>query len=398
MKGIIYELIITTDEHGNFKYDHQSRSKTDIPGKNRVYEYQSTPGHGYLIVPLKKLADLGITREISGCSFLSRTTAHLEEDCDAGAFFKALHAAGERIFYQSTHTNRGSKNLPRYHPAWAENRLIEGCLVILNNGKQGTVKSIDRRYIRVTGEPGQVGLIPTRLWYEYLRTPRVESYCVVHPSLGAFTGFTKQAEKPGDQRDPIWTASGFDGPEIRSYETADKARQFALKHGVSTEVLDECEIVKIDHDPWLLGYADIGTVVRAGIQRWRIDTAAHSRRNGIIRATLKNKCRTLTYGAKVDDDRPVYEHKMYQPGNYIQVPFEIVKEAAENYSIGHLLESHPDGVFISAKHKFEYIRFIQFVLQGHYAETAEWKSDPLWTDGFVREESPANMGASAINF
>lgn len=51
----------------------------------------SDPGHGWLEVPILELAQLGIAADISSCSYISAGMTHvyLEEDCDAGVFFRA---------------------------------------------------------------------------------------------------------------------------------------------------------------------------------------------------------------------------------------------------------------------------------------------------------------------
>jgi ribosomal protein L21E len=62
--------------------------------KTKTYKFISTPGHGYLEVPLKDIHSLGIADKISGCSYLGWDKAYLEEDCDAGVFIEALKATG----------------------------------------------------------------------------------------------------------------------------------------------------------------------------------------------------------------------------------------------------------------------------------------------------------------
>ncbi|MGK9450268.1 zincin-like metallopeptidase domain-containing protein [Acidithiobacillus caldus] len=55
------------------------------------YTFTSDPGHGWLVVPVKDIAQLGIAQEISGYSYLSPRggKAYLEEDCDASIFVRA---------------------------------------------------------------------------------------------------------------------------------------------------------------------------------------------------------------------------------------------------------------------------------------------------------------------
>lgn len=55
------------------------------------YTATSDPGHGWLVVPVKDIAQLGIAQEISGYSYLSPrgSKAYLEEDRDAPIFVRA---------------------------------------------------------------------------------------------------------------------------------------------------------------------------------------------------------------------------------------------------------------------------------------------------------------------
>lgn len=55
------------------------------------YTFTSDPGHGWLVVPTKDIATLGIAQDITPYSYLSPRggKAYLEEDCDAGKFVEA---------------------------------------------------------------------------------------------------------------------------------------------------------------------------------------------------------------------------------------------------------------------------------------------------------------------
>ena len=54
------------------------------------------PGHSWYRVPFMTLIALNISDKISNCSYVSHDgrDVWLEEDCDAGIFFKALANAG----------------------------------------------------------------------------------------------------------------------------------------------------------------------------------------------------------------------------------------------------------------------------------------------------------------
>ena len=54
-----------------------------------MFVFHSDPGHGWLEVPMGDLEELGIDGEITPYSYRNGDTAYLEEDCDAGTFFRA---------------------------------------------------------------------------------------------------------------------------------------------------------------------------------------------------------------------------------------------------------------------------------------------------------------------
>ena len=53
-------------------------------------KYIQDPGHGWLVIPLSVISELGIANKISSCSYYNKNMAYLEEDCDAGVFLEAL--------------------------------------------------------------------------------------------------------------------------------------------------------------------------------------------------------------------------------------------------------------------------------------------------------------------
>lgn len=81
------------------------------------YAFYEDPSHGWLKVPVEEIKQLGITHQISQCSYISadRKFAFLEEDMDAETFLKAAVIAdwfpnttsvkAEMKFY---HTNSSS--------------------------------------------------------------------------------------------------------------------------------------------------------------------------------------------------------------------------------------------------------------------------------------------------
>jgi len=54
-----------------------------------MFTFHTDPGHGWLEVPRKMLTELGIDSEITGYSYQAAESVFLEEDGDAGTFFKA---------------------------------------------------------------------------------------------------------------------------------------------------------------------------------------------------------------------------------------------------------------------------------------------------------------------
>lgn len=57
------------------------------------FELKSDPGHGWLIVTLAELVDVGLTEsDITPYSYRLGEIIGLEEDCDAGTFIDAYQA------------------------------------------------------------------------------------------------------------------------------------------------------------------------------------------------------------------------------------------------------------------------------------------------------------------
>jgi len=74
------------------------------------FSYYQDPGHGWVKVQRKLLADLGILNQITGCSYQHGKFVYLEEDCDAGLFFKAFEKQnGSKPETVSKHTNKRSR-------------------------------------------------------------------------------------------------------------------------------------------------------------------------------------------------------------------------------------------------------------------------------------------------
>lgn len=60
----------------------------------KVFDFISDPGHGWVKVPVILLQSLCISNNISGYSYMRGKFAYLEEDCDASLF----HNSFEKCF------------------------------------------------------------------------------------------------------------------------------------------------------------------------------------------------------------------------------------------------------------------------------------------------------------
>lgn len=56
----------------------------------KVFDFISDPGHGWVKVPFKVITDLCISEGISSYSYMRGGFAYLEEDCDATLFHRAF--------------------------------------------------------------------------------------------------------------------------------------------------------------------------------------------------------------------------------------------------------------------------------------------------------------------
>ena len=81
-----------------------------------TFVYYEGPGHGWIQVDTQVLEALGIDSKISSYSYISGTTAYLEEDCDAGLFiraFKEKHGARPELVSRYSE-NIFIRDLPSY--------------------------------------------------------------------------------------------------------------------------------------------------------------------------------------------------------------------------------------------------------------------------------------------
>jgi len=83
-----------------------------------TFKYIQDPGHGWLEVPRNLLAKLEVEYDISQHSYIDRSRAYLEEDCDMPTFIEAFekHKPDVEIVLVEVHVNHDSfiRNLLRY--------------------------------------------------------------------------------------------------------------------------------------------------------------------------------------------------------------------------------------------------------------------------------------------
>jgi hypothetical protein len=80
--------------------------------------YLQDPGHGWVAADMEHVQRLGIAKQISAYSYISRDgrTVFLEEDCDAARYIEACKAAGIAVELRPHHCEGTSfvRRLPGY--------------------------------------------------------------------------------------------------------------------------------------------------------------------------------------------------------------------------------------------------------------------------------------------
>ena len=82
-------------------------------------DFISDPGHGWLKVPHRLLAELNIADRITTYSYSRGDYAYLEEDCDYSTFAAAMQAAGKTFAIRernSAHNYSRVRNYATYRP------------------------------------------------------------------------------------------------------------------------------------------------------------------------------------------------------------------------------------------------------------------------------------------
>ena len=73
------------------------------------YTFITDPGHGWLSVPLSDLQKFNIVQDISVYSYMTKTRAYLEEDCDAIKFIEAAGITPNNPNIRDTYNNGMAK-------------------------------------------------------------------------------------------------------------------------------------------------------------------------------------------------------------------------------------------------------------------------------------------------
>jgi len=82
----------------------------------RKFDFYSDPGHGWLKVKRKELAELGIESQISGYSYQKGDAVYLEEDSDAPKFADAWEKKHRAKFTYEEHFCNRSSQIRTYQP------------------------------------------------------------------------------------------------------------------------------------------------------------------------------------------------------------------------------------------------------------------------------------------
>jgi hypothetical protein len=82
----------------------------------KVFDVYCDPGHGWVKVPRKMLATLGIADKITTYSYERDDFVYLEEDCDAGTFVNAYEAHyGVSPQWREHYADKSSRIRNYYH-------------------------------------------------------------------------------------------------------------------------------------------------------------------------------------------------------------------------------------------------------------------------------------------
>jgi len=99
----------------------------------------SDAGHGWLSVANKDIAILKL-EDVSSCSYMNATRSYLEEDCDAGIFFKKMENLGIEPDVKAVQPHWVERSFVRslgaYDQYWINNPLSSGSHVYIPSIRQ----------------------------------------------------------------------------------------------------------------------------------------------------------------------------------------------------------------------------------------------------------------------
>jgi len=90
--------------------------------------HYTDPGHGWLKVPKRVLAELDYLKEVSSYSYERNNHVYLEEDKDATGFLKLLESKNIKYKIRGLSTNKQSK-IRSYRPVAAQPQAVSGASV-----------------------------------------------------------------------------------------------------------------------------------------------------------------------------------------------------------------------------------------------------------------------------
>ena len=110
-----------------------------------MYNFYADPGHGWIKVSISELEKLGIAEKISGCSYMRKGWAYLEEDCDLSLFFKAKNFTDfDKVC--NTHTNAEKMSKIRNYESY-DYLLYVSLLKVIN---QYDTNEILNKWVNIT--------------------------------------------------------------------------------------------------------------------------------------------------------------------------------------------------------------------------------------------------------
>ncbi len=138
--------------------------------KAKVYTVYADPGHAWVKVPLEELKELGIAEKISSYSYMSRTHAYLEEDCDLTLFAETKKAKGEELKFKESWSNKSSKirEYSRFNADFALNPVKIGDVVKIWDGSIATLVQLHKGLGLKVSYNNTVWKVTSQKLYDYV--------------------------------------------------------------------------------------------------------------------------------------------------------------------------------------------------------------------------------------